>query len=106
MSEVQQTYVELFKFANERIKTSASWEKALPWLVGSGALAAGTPLAYHLGKKKAIEEEKDARPWTFGAGALAGLVAPSILKQLKSTAGLKLGPGSMDPYDYGEFSEF
>lgn len=106
MNEVQQTYAELFKLANERVKTSSAWQKALPWLLGGGALAAGTPLAYRLGKKRAIEEEEKKRPWTFGAGALTGLVAPHILKQLKSGVGLGLGPGGEEPYGYGEFAEF
>ncbi len=106
MDKVQQTYAELFKLANKRVKTSSAWQKALPWLIGGGALAAGTPLAYRLGKKQAIEEEEKRRPWTFGAGALTGLVAPHILKQLKSTVGLSLGPGGGDGYGYNDFTEF
>lgn len=106
MTKAQQIYAGLFKQANESVKTSSALQKALPWLVGGGAVAAGVPLAYRFGKKRGIEEEEENRPLTFGAGALTGLVAPRILKQLKSTVGMGLGPGGVDSRGYGNFTEF
>ena len=96
MNEAQRTYSELFKLASSHVKTSSTWQKALPWLAGGGLLAAGAgaPLAYRAGRRKAESEEAEKRPWMFGAGALTGLVAPHVLKQLKSAVGMGLAPGA------------
>lgn len=107
MGEAQKTYSELFKLASSHVKTSTAWQKALPWLAGGGLLAAGVgaPLAYRAGRRKSEEEESERRPWLFGAGALSGLVAPHVLKQLKSAVGMGLAPGAEHGFT-DEFTEF
>lgn len=106
MSEARRTYVELFKLASNHVKTSSSWQKALPWLAGGGLLTAGVgiPLAHRAGRRKGESDEAEKRPWTFGAGALTGLIAPHILQKLKAAAGAGLTPGEYGLTD--EFTEF
>jgi hypothetical protein len=118
MSDARQTYAELFKLAQQSpevegiVKSSSSWGKALPWLAGGGALAAGVPLAYGAGRRKAEEVASKERPLVFGAGALTGATALPLLKKLKSSIGslglgptldsLGLNPGAM----YDQFAGF
>jgi hypothetical protein len=103
MSDARETYAELFKLANGHVKQAVDWKKLLPWLVGGGALAAGVPVAYAAGRGAGEEEAQKHKALTFGAGALSGLVAPHILKQLRSATGLGIGPGmGYEP----EFTEF
>jgi hypothetical protein len=69
--------------------------------LGGGLL--GSAIGKHTGRREAEEAAAKQRVLTFGAGALSGLVAPTLLKKLKSVAGAGLGPD--DAY-YDEFTEF
>jgi len=110
MTDIRQTYIELYRQTNERIKTATAWGKALPWLAGGSALAAGAgiPLAYRQGHNASEEEENSRRPITFGAGALAGLATPMIIKKLRESAasGLLSGPNYAGNDIYSDFTEF
>lgn len=110
MVKAQEIYADLFKeasaseevgFVKEALGTLG---KAL--LLGGGGLGAGligAAIGKHNAKAEAEREMAKQKALTFGAGALSGLVAPALLKKLKSAAGAGLGPN--DAY-YDEFTEF
>jgi len=110
MYEAHEIYAELFKEASASEEVAFVKEalgtlgKAL--LLGGGGLGAGLAGAA-IGKRSARQEAEEQmnrqKALTFGAGALSGLVAPSLLKQLKGAAGLGLGPNNAYTDEFTEF---
>jgi hypothetical protein len=71
-------------------------------MLAGGLATAGLGVgAYGLGKHKGQENAKSQRNLAFGAGAAAGLVAPSLLRNVADTAQtVSLSPSSLIPRRY------